>query len=88
MTALMLGRGATRASKGPLSPRARTTLTAGLLLAATFFGHSAHAASNLEPCRDGAYTLTPSVWKTTYRWQFWARSTPSGVSTAAAARAF
>jgi hypothetical protein len=63
-------------------------VAACLLLGAIALGNPAEAQSTLGPCRDGAYTLTQSVWKSPYRWHFWARSAPSGVSGAAAARAF
>jgi hypothetical protein len=70
-----------------MSPRLRGGLAVALLVAATLAGHPATAATLPNPCRDGAYTLTQSVWKTAYDWRFVARSTPPGVSTDAAAAA-
>jgi hypothetical protein len=56
-------------------------------MAAISINSPAHALPTPAVCRDGAYSLTQSVWKTPYRWHFVARSTPSGVSADAAVRA-
>jgi hypothetical protein len=70
-----------------VSPRTPALVAVSLLMAALCLSYPAHAGPTSGACRDGAYTLTQSVWKTTYRWHFLARSTPPGVNAKAAAGA-